>query len=292
MFTNKSFKALLLALVLALSVTLVACGGGDTTVAPDLEPAPASEAIPAPEPAPEPATEAEPTLALPDTYELTLLEWLELYNTGDYVVVDVRRPDELEELGKFIDSININNDNITESPEIISETLGDLGVDKDSVILVHCAVGGRAGRALEHFLAQGYENTFILRDRVYFTEEGEFRYGLNPTEWDRLYTSGDAAVVVDLRRPDELAEDGMLPDSINLNSADIQDNPAIIAETFESMGIAKTDLVLTHCKAGGRAARSDQFFKDLGYEYSFYLDYALVYPEAGSYEYPDWELPQ
>ena len=69
---------------------------------------------------------------------------------GDYLIVDVRRADELAE-GHIPGAINIANE------DIVSSEPAELP-DKDQVIYVYCRSGNRSKQASEKLAAMGYTN--------------------------------------------------------------------------------------------------------------------------------------
>ncbi len=68
----------------------------------------------------------------------------------DYIILDVRRPDEFSE-GHIPNAVNIPNENIG------SEEISELP-DKDQLILVYCRSGNRSKQASEKLAKLGYTN--------------------------------------------------------------------------------------------------------------------------------------
>ena len=69
---------------------------------------------------------------------------------SDYIILDVRRPDEFA-AGHIPNAINVPNETIgtSEIPEL---------PDKDQLIMVYCRSGRRSKEAAEKFLKLGYTN--------------------------------------------------------------------------------------------------------------------------------------
>jgi len=71
-------------------------------------------------------------------------------NKGNYIILDVRRPDEFSE-GHIPEAINVANEDITDS------TPAELP-DKDQVIYVYCRSGRRSTEAASKLSKMGYTN--------------------------------------------------------------------------------------------------------------------------------------
>jgi len=86
------------------------------------------------------------------TYKMiTMDEAAEIFQaTGDYIILDVRRPDEFAE-GHIPGAINIANENISDK-EI------PLLPDKDKIIYVYCRSGNRSKQAAAKLVQLGYTN--------------------------------------------------------------------------------------------------------------------------------------
>lgn len=80
---------------------------------------------------------------------ITMAEAKEMFSAeGDYLIVDVRRPEEFAE-GHIPGAINIPNESIgTEQPEEL--------LDKEQVIYVYCRSGRRSKEAAQKLANQGY----------------------------------------------------------------------------------------------------------------------------------------
>lgn len=82
--------------------------------------------------------------------QICMDEAKEIFKTkGDYIIVDVRRPDEFAE-GHIPSAINIVNEEITTAPVELK--------DKDQVIYVYCRSGRRSKEASEKLVNLGYTN--------------------------------------------------------------------------------------------------------------------------------------
>ena len=92
-----------------------------------------------------------PTEPTPSYRQITMNEAVAMMEKeSDYIILDVRRPDEFAD--KHIPgAINIPNETIgtAEIPEL---------PDKDQLILVYCRSGNRSKQASEKLVAQGYTN--------------------------------------------------------------------------------------------------------------------------------------
>lgn len=70
----------------------------------------------------------------------------------DYLIVDVRRPDEFAE-GHIAGAINVPNEDITdEMPELLP--------DKDQVLLIYCRSGNRSKDASQKLADMGYTKVY------------------------------------------------------------------------------------------------------------------------------------
>ena len=70
----------------------------------------------------------------------------------DYLIVDVRRPDEFAE-GHIAGAINVPNEDITDGmPELLP--------DKDQVLLIYCRSGNRSKEASKKLADIGYTNVY------------------------------------------------------------------------------------------------------------------------------------
>ncbi|MDO5440556.1 MAG: rhodanese-like domain-containing protein [Erysipelotrichaceae bacterium] len=82
--------------------------------------------------------------------QISMEEAKEIFKTkGDYIIVDVRRPDEFAE-GHIPSAINIVNEEITTAPKELK--------DKSQVIYVYCRSGRRSKEASEKLVNLGYTN--------------------------------------------------------------------------------------------------------------------------------------
>ena len=85
----------------------------------------------------------------------------------DYIILDVRTPEEFKE-GHIPDAVNVPNETIDE--EEISEL-----PDKEQMILVYCRSGNRSKQAAEKLAALGYTNIIEfggINDWIGETEAG------------------------------------------------------------------------------------------------------------------------
>ena len=83
--------------------------------------------------------------------QITMSEAVEMMESeSDYIILDVRRPDEFA-TGHIPNAINIPNENI--GTDEISEL-----PDKDQLILVYCRSGNRSKQASQKLVKLGYSN--------------------------------------------------------------------------------------------------------------------------------------
>ncbi len=82
---------------------------------------------------------------------ISMQEAKEIFKTpGDYIILDVRRPDEFA-LGHIPGAINYANEDIrNEAPAVLP--------DKDRLIYVYCRSGRRSKEAASKLAAMGYSN--------------------------------------------------------------------------------------------------------------------------------------
>ena len=83
--------------------------------------------------------------------QITMSEAVEIMgNESDYIILDVRRPDEFA-AGHIPNAVNIPNESI-DSNEITELP------DKDKLILVYCRSGNRSKQASQKLVKLGYTN--------------------------------------------------------------------------------------------------------------------------------------
>ncbi|OEF96537.1 rhodanese-like domain-containing protein [Desulfuribacillus alkaliarsenatis] len=108
-------------------------------------------------------------------YGLTPADWQAKLDSGGAIVVDVRTPGETAG-GMLPGAININSADIGANPSIITEVLEAEGIEKNQLILIHCAAGARAAGVPQHFVAQGYENIFYLANPIFINADGSYAF--------------------------------------------------------------------------------------------------------------------
>jgi len=196
------------------------------------------------------------------------------------VVVDVRTAEELEEVGKYKDSINVDNNLIKEDLDAAAKLLPE---DKDTTLLIHCKVGGRASQAVEAIAYElGYKNAYYLASPIVFDKDGEIKdyvlRGLNPEQFEEKLEE-DGVVVVDVRTAEELEEVGKYKDSINVDNNLIKEDLDAAAELLPE---DKDTTLLIHCKVGGRASQAvEAIAYELGYKNAYYLASPIFFDENG-----------
>lgn len=210
----------------------------------------------------------------PEQFEIKLEE-------GNAIVVDIRRDEELEEKGKYKDSIHVPNELIQEDHD---SALKLLPSDKNATLLIHCAVGGRASRAIDVVIDEfGYKNAYYLASPIIFDEEGNIKdyvaRALKPEQFeDKLKEEG--IVVVDIRRDDELEEKGKYKDSLHVPNELIQEDAEAAAKLLPA---DKNTTILIHCAKGGRASKAIEIVAyDLGYKNAYYLDSTIFFDAEGN----------
>ncbi len=124
-----------LAASIAMALAVWAC-------TPAVETEPAAEA-----PAPEAASSHDPVETAATEMDAAALQ-ARLDAGEDVYLLDVRNPDELEEHGMIAGAVNIPVDEL-------ETRLAE--VPKDKPIVTYCMRGGRASRAAELLLSNGYE---------------------------------------------------------------------------------------------------------------------------------------
>lgn len=103
------------------------------------------------------ATNNEPEYIKEDTLmykSITMEEAKEIFKEkGNYIIVDVRRPDEYNE-GHIPNAINIANETIDKEPKELK--------DKGQSIYVYCRTGRRSKEASEKLVNLGYANVIEI----------------------------------------------------------------------------------------------------------------------------------
>lgn len=92
--------------------------------------------------------EAEAEAGAPGAYTVTADEAADMIEAGEWVVIDVRRPDEFE-ASRVVGAVNIN----VEAPDF-DERIAEL--DPDQPYLVYCRTGRRSAIAAEQMQAAGF----------------------------------------------------------------------------------------------------------------------------------------
>jgi len=92
--------------------------------------------------------------------EITVSEFQKLMQNDKAVVVDVREPMELAEIGFIENSINVP------AYKLASLWKEKVNADKDAIILTYCLSGYRSGVAAEELIEMGYTNVYSLRGGI------------------------------------------------------------------------------------------------------------------------------
>lgn len=208
----------------------------------------------------------------PEQFEAKLAE-------GSAIVVDIRRAEELEEKGKYKDSIHVPNEIIQENQDEAAKLLPE---DKNTTLLIHCAVGGRASKAIDVVIDKlGYKNAYYLASPIIFDEEGNIKdyvqRALTPEQFEVKLK--EDVVVVDIRRADELEKMGKYKDSIHVPNELINEDLEAASKLLPE---DKNTLILIHCAKGGRASSAiDKIAYDLGYKNAYYLNSPIFFNAEG-----------
>lgn len=195
---------------------------------------------------------------------------------------------------------------VSDNPEPWNSRFSGLApTNKETLIITYCGgfFCGKSHSQAAWLKRNGYKNVRVLAGGmpeykksglpVFGTESsgsnfdisaGQPKYDLTPAEWKAKYDAGNA-LVVDVRRPDEIAASGLVKGAININSADITANPAIIAQELGKRNIPKNQLILIHCAAGGRAAAMPAHFVAQGYTNVYYLANSIFVSPDGTFTF-------
>jgi len=104
---------------------------------------------------------------------LTAEEWKKkLEAGGKVVVIDVRNDSEAAG-GMIKGAIHIPDSEIHKDPQAIASKLP---ADKETTLLLHCAVGARSAGVVEKVAALGYPNTFYLNARITIDADGNYSF--------------------------------------------------------------------------------------------------------------------
>lgn len=94
----------------------------------------------------------------------------------DYYVVDVRDKSEYD-AGHIKGALNFGvRDQFTVNHAATMEKFTKEIVNKDALILVHCAVGKRAKVAQAHLKAEGYTNVIVLDNNIQIDKDGNMKF--------------------------------------------------------------------------------------------------------------------
>lgn len=194
-----------------------------------------------------------------------------------------------------------------QEPEMLAETLGDLGISKDKeiIILGETASGwGDDARLLWTLLAAGYEDVKMVdggysalkeygastqflaskEDAVEVTiEELDYSHVMTTQELQEHY---DNYVIVDVRTKEEYdgavlyneAKGGHLPGALHIpytelfqEDGTLKPNKELI-KMFEDAGLTVDDAIVTYCTGGIRSAYMQLVLEMCGFEKSYNYD--------------------
>uniref|UniRef100_A0A182LV89 Rhodanese domain-containing protein n=1 Tax=Anopheles culicifacies TaxID=139723 RepID=A0A182LV89_9DIPT len=183
----------------------------------------------------------------------------DLPNHPEKLLIDVREPSELAATGQIPTSINIPLKTVRTELNLSSEDFekkyGRKKPTTNDPIIFSCRSGVRAGQAALEADQLGYKNAKKMSIATY-----EEVLDL-PNHPEKL--------LIDVRNPDELAETGKIPTSINIPLPQLEQGLKLTDDEFKAKyGRDKpgtsTELIF-HCKMGGRAQKATDLASSLGF---------------------------
>jgi len=272
--------AVALAALQALGYTDVKNLAGGTGAWKKAELALVTDAIAAPETISTPIVEDEQLFTalndffktMPDGFYATNAAGLneKIINGEDLVIVDTRRPEEVEKNGYIEGSINLPYATLLDSLDQLA--------DKDAAIVVYCVSGHRAAIAMTALRFAGYTNVINVGGGFnawkaaelpvagvvdWQAEWGTFMAGLA----DNMHSISSADLntalvegqpfVLDIREANELEEKGYIEGTVNIPLREVLANLDKLP--------AKDETIIVYCVSGHRAAVITAALVQLGY---------------------------
>uniref|UniRef100_A0A182XZ05 Rhodanese domain-containing protein n=1 Tax=Anopheles stephensi TaxID=30069 RepID=A0A182XZ05_ANOST len=202
----------------------------------------------------------------------------DLPNHPEKLLIDVREPSELAATGQIPTSINIPlktvRTELSLTPEAFEQKYGRKKPAASDPIIFSCRSGVRAGQAALEADQLGFKNA----ERSFFNTGVTFsRLLLCCSNTMSIATYEEVLdlpnhpekLLVDVRNPDELAETGKIPTSINIPLPQLEDGLKLTDEEFKAkFGRDKPGTsteVIFHCKMGGRAQKATDLAASLGF---------------------------
>lgn len=194
-----------------------------------------------------------------------------------------------------------------QSPEVLSQTLGNLGItmDKEIIVLGETKDGwGDDARLVWELLAAGYTDVKMVdggysalkaagastqflaskpQPQEVTIDEIDYSHVMTTDELQKNY---DSYRIVDVRTDDEYngavlyneAQGGHLPGAIHIRYTDLfQEDGTLkpnkeLVQMFESAGLSKDDKIVTYCTGGIRSAYMQLVMEMCGFEDSYNYD--------------------
>uniref|UniRef100_A0A182JNC3 Rhodanese domain-containing protein n=1 Tax=Anopheles christyi TaxID=43041 RepID=A0A182JNC3_9DIPT len=218
----------------------------------------------------------------------------DLPNHPEKLLIDVREPSELAATGQIPTSINIPLKTVPTELSLSSEEFekkyGRKKPATNEPIIFSCRSGVRSGQAAFEADKLGFKNQNTQLTNAFETIYCVFRF----VSVDNLqaFKTGNAScstntmsiatyeevldlpnhpekLLVDVRNPDELAETGKIPTSINIPLPQLEEGLKLDDEAFKAkFGRDKPSTsteVIFHCKMGGRAQKATDLASSLGF---------------------------
>ncbi|XP_035912137.1 thiosulfate sulfurtransferase-like isoform X1 [Anopheles stephensi] len=206
----------------------------------------------------------------------------DLPNHPEKLLIDVREPSELAATGQIPTSINIPlktvRTELSLTPEAFEQKYGRKKPAASDPIIFSCRSGVRAGQAALEADQLGFKN--FSAERSFFNTGVTFsRLLLCCSNTMSIATYEEVLdlpnhpekLLVDVRNPDELAETGKIPTSINIPLDKVKQafGPETSEEAFvQQYGVAKPGLdhyLILSCRTGRRSQMAIEAIAELGY---------------------------
>ncbi|XP_018343295.1 PREDICTED: uncharacterized protein LOC108749227 [Trachymyrmex septentrionalis] len=214
-------------------------------------------------------------------YYLDLLRELEK-EKPDFLFFDVREPEEIECYGQISKTINIREDDVVNElvnleDENFQKKYGIPKPDQHTKMIFSCYSGKRAENAVKKMNEKGYTQVYLYRGGF-----KEWHDKQNPErqtfiiKYDQLLEDQKKSdvLIVDVREPEELAETGKIPKSINIRSSDVvKEFKELSEEDFEEKYSkpkpTEDTKIIFSCRSGIRSERVQKQMQELGYKQVF-----------------------
>ncbi|XP_018052900.1 PREDICTED: uncharacterized protein LOC108690223 [Atta colombica] len=200
----------------------------------------------------------------------------------DFLLFDVRESEEIESYSQTPKIINIKEDDVVN--ELINledknfqKKYGISKPDQHTKMIFSCYSGKRAENVVKKMNEKGYTQVYLYRGgfKAWHDKQNSKRQTFI-IKYDQLLKNQKKSdvLIIDVREPEELAETGKIPESINIRSSDVvKEFKELSEEAFEekynkSKPTEDTKIIFS-CHSGKRSERVQKQMQELGYKQVF-----------------------